>query len=148
MEMNCKKNKKTNKTEFRTEKVTRKKVIHCMLSGKIMIICLTATYTKNIYYVPIIQNQIVVQKYKIKVELELSNYATKSGLNGETDIDTSKFAKNADLASIKSNVKKLDIEKLKNVPTDLSRLSNEVDNVKNTAYDEFVTKVNVIDTSE
>ena len=53
---------------------------------------------------------------KVKVELDLSNYITKTDL---TEIDTSSFAKKVDLASLKSNVAKLDIDKLKKVPTNL-----------------------------
>ena len=58
----------------------------------------------------------------VKVELDLSNYATKSDLKNETGVDTSKFAKNVDLASLKSNVDKSDIDKLKNVLSGLSSL--------------------------
>ena len=53
---------------------------------------------------------------KVKVELDLSNYITKTDL---TEIDTSSFARKIDLASLKSNVAKLDIDKLKEVPTNL-----------------------------
>ena len=52
----------------------------------------------------------------MKVELDLSNYITKTDL---TEIDTSSFAKKVHLASLKSNVAKLDIDKLKKVPTNL-----------------------------
>ena len=44
-----------------------------------------------------------------------------------TWIDTSSFAKNADLASLKSKVNKLDFDKLKNCPTNLSNLKSKVD---------------------
>ena len=63
---------------------------------------------------------------KVKVELDLANYATKVDLKNATGVDTSKFAKKSDLASSKSNVVKLDIDKLKNVTTNLSNLRNEV----------------------
>ena len=53
---------------------------------------------------------------KVKVELDLSNYITKTDL---TEIDTWSFAKKVDLASLKSNVAKLDIDKLKKVSTNL-----------------------------
>ena len=56
---------------------------------------------------------------KVKVELDLPNYATKTDLKNATGIDTSSFAKKVDLANLKSNVDKLDIDKLKNVPTNL-----------------------------
>ena len=54
---------------------------------------------------------------RVKVELDLSNYATKADLTNKTDLATSKFAKKVDLASLKSNVDKLDIDKFKTVPT-------------------------------
>ena len=44
---------------------------------------------------------------KVKVELDLSNYATKADLKNATGVDTSKFAKKVDLTSLKSNVEKL-----------------------------------------
>ena len=50
----------------------------------------------------------------------MSNYATKTDLKNATGVDTSRFAKKVDLANLKSNVDKLDTDKLKNVPTDLS----------------------------
>ena len=64
---------------------------------------------------------------RVKVELDLSNYATKTDLKNITDVDTSKFDKKVDLANLKSNVDKLDIDKLKNLPTNLSNLKNKAD---------------------
>ena len=61
---------------------------------------------------------------KVNVELDLSNYATKTDLKNATGIDTSSFAKNVDLANLKSNVGKLDIDKLKNIPTNLKNLKS------------------------
>ena len=51
---------------------------------------------------------------KVKVELDLSNCGTKADWKIATDVDTSKFAKKVDLANLKSNVDKLDIDELKN----------------------------------
>ena len=56
----------------------------------------------------------------MKVELDLSNYATKTDLKNASGVDTSTFAKKVDLANLKSGVDKLDIDKLKNVPSGLS----------------------------
>ena len=50
---------------------------------------------------------------RVKVELGLSNYATKADLKNTAGVDTLKFAKKVDLANLKSNVEKLDIDKLK-----------------------------------
>ena len=73
-------------------------------------------------------------KNKIEVELDFSNYATKSGL--KNSMYTSQFAKKDDLANLKSELDELDIDKLKKfdvgelspVPTDLSKLSDVVKN--------------------
>ena len=64
---------------------------------------------------------------KVKVELDLPNYATKTNLKIVTETDTSSFANKVDLANLKSNVDKLDIVKLKNVPTNLTNLKSKVD---------------------
>ena len=63
---------------------------------------------------------------RVKVELDLSNYATKAGLKNATGVDTS-FAKRVDLTSLKSNVDELGIDKIKNVPTNLNNLKSKVD---------------------
>ena len=64
----------------------------------------------------------------MKLELDLSNYATKADLNTATCVDITKFAKKVCLANLKSNVDKLDIDKLKNVPANnLSNLKSKVD---------------------
>ena len=54
----------------------------------------------------------------------MPNYATKSDLKNATDVDASKFAKKADLASSESHLDRLDIDKLETPFVDLSRLSN------------------------
>ena len=51
----------------------------------------------------------------VKFELDLSNYATKADLKNVAVLDISDFAKNTDLANLKSGVDKLDIDKLKNL---------------------------------
>ena len=62
---------------------------------------------------------------KVKVELDLSNYATKADLKNSTGVDTLSFAKKTELANLKSDIDKLDIDKLKNVPTNLSNLKSK-----------------------
>ena len=64
---------------------------------------------------------------RVRVELDLSNYTTKTDLKNAPGVDTSKFAKKVDLASLKSNVDKLGTDKLKNVPTNLSNLKSKED---------------------
>ena len=63
----------------------------------------------------------------MKIELDLSNYATKSDLKNATGVDISKFDKKVDLGSLKSNVDELDIDKLKNVTSNLNNLKIKVD---------------------
>ena len=85
----------------------------------------------------------------IKVELDLSSYATKTDLKNVTHVDVSSFALKANLASLKAEVDKLDINKLTPVPNDLAELSNVVKNdvFKKTEYDKLVGKVDNIDTT-
>ena len=86
--------------------------------------------------------------FDINVNVDLSNYATKADIKNISHIDTSNFALKSNLASLKTEVDKLDINKLVPVPVDLSKLSDVVKNVvKKTVYDKLVAKVNSIDTS-
>ena len=102
---------------------------------------------------------------RVKAELALSNYATKTDLKDAAGVDTSSFPKKGNLGSLKSNADKLDIDKLKNVPSkvdnldfdmlvpvpvDLSKLSDVVKNdvAIKTEYNELVKKVNNISTTE
>ena len=62
----------------------------------------------------------------INFKVDLSNYATKSDLKNSIEIDTSKLAAKYDLVSLKAEVDKLDIDKLKSVPTNLSNLKGKV----------------------
>ena len=59
----------------------------------------------------------------VKVELGLSNYATKTDLKGTTGIDTSTLVSKTNLAKLKTKVDNMDIDKLKTVLSDLSKLS-------------------------
>ena len=63
----------------------------------------------------------------VNVELDLSNCATKADLRNATGVDTLDFAKKTDLANLKSEVDKLDSDKLKNVPSGLNSLKSKVD---------------------
>ena len=69
----------------------------------------------------------------IDVKVDSSNYATTLNLNNAEGVDTSKLAAKSDLASLKAEVDKIDIDKLKTVPIDLSKSSDVVKNevVKN-----------------
>ena len=79
----------------------------------------------------------------IKVKLDLTNYATKDGVKNITHVDFSSYATKTNLASLKTEVDKIDTDKLKTVPTDLTKLSNVVKNdvVKKTDYSTKVTSI-------
>ena len=100
-------------------------------------------------------NQYFLKPFKsfggnIKVKVDLSNYATKTDLKNVTHVDTSSLALKTNLATLETEVDKLDIEKLAPVPVDLSKLSDVLKNdvVKKTLYDKLVAKVNNIDISD
>ena len=79
----------------------------------------------------------------IKVKLDLVNYATKTDLKNITHADVSSFASKTNLASLKTEVDKIDTDKLKTVPAYLANLSNAVKNdvVKKTDYNAKVTSI-------
>ena len=85
----------------------------------------------------------------INIKVDLSNYATKTDLVKAIGIDTFNLALKSNLAKLKAGVDKIDVDKLKIVPTDLSKPSNVVDNevVKKTVHAKLVTKLDNIDTS-
>ena len=62
----------------------------------------------------------------INVKVDLSNYATKADIKNILHVDTSSFALKSNLASLKTEVDKLDTDKLVPVPVDLSKLSDVV----------------------
>ena len=78
----------------------------------------------------------------IKVKVDLSNYATKADIKNISHIVTSSFALKTNLANLKTEVDKLDIDKLVPVPVDLSKLSDVVKNdaIKKTDYNAKITE--------
>ena len=86
----------------------------------------------------------------IKVELDLSNYATKKDIKDITYTDASGFASKTNLVALKTEVDKIDTDKLKTVANDLAKLSNVVKNdvVKKTDYNALKSKVDGIDVSK
>ena len=86
----------------------------------------------------------------INVKVDLSNYVTKTDLKNVTHVDTSRFALKTNLASLNTEVDKLDIDKLAPVPVDLSKLSDVVKNdvVKKIVYHKLLVKADNIDTSD
>ena len=79
----------------------------------------------------------------ISVKVDLSNYATKTGLKNVLHVHVSSFALKLNLASLKTEVVKIDADKLKTVSIDLAKLNNVVKNdvIKKTEYTKLVTKV-------
>ena len=82
----------------------------------------------------------------INVKVDLSNYAKKADIKNISHVNTSSFALKTNLADLKTEVDKLDIDNLVPVSTDLSKLYNLVkkDVVKKDVYDKLVAKVNSI----
>ena len=80
----------------------------------------------------------------INVKIDLSNYASKTDLKNISHVNVGSFALKSNLANLKTEVDKLDIDKLATVPNDLAKPSNVVKNdvVKKTVYDKLVAKVN------
>ena len=79
----------------------------------------------------------------VKVELDLTNYTTKTDVKKITHVDVSSFASKTNLAALKTEVDKIDVDKLKTTPTDLAKLSNVVKNnvVKKSDYNAKVTSI-------
>ena len=63
----------------------------------------------------------------INAKVDLSNYATKTDMKNISHVDTSSFALKSNLSSLKTEVQKLDIDKLKSLPNNLSSLKTKVD---------------------
>ena len=121
-----------------------------MSNGKVMIIHLIVKSIKRTFYKMSPYFSKPHRSFRnINGKVDFSNYATTSDLKNATGIDTSNFALKSNLASLKSEVDKLDIDKLIPVPVDLSQLSDVVKNdvVKKTVYDKLVAKVINIDTN-
>ena len=81
----------------------------------------------------------------VKVELDLSNYATKTDLKNITHVDVSSFASKTNLAALKTEVDKIDADKFKTVPVDLAKLTNTVEN-NSVEKSDYNTKVTTIET--
>ena len=95
-------------------------------------------YYKMSYYPPYKSSS-----NNIKVKLDLTKYATKTALKNITHVDVSSFASKTNLAALKTEVDKIDVDKLKTVPVDLGKLTNAAENdlVKKTVYNTKVTSI-------
>ena len=98
-----------------------------------------------------ITNQYFPKSYEfgedVNAKVDLPNYATKTDFKKATT--TSNLALKPKLFKLKNEIDKIDIDKLKTVPFDLSKTIRIVNNkvVKKTVYDKLIAKVNNIDTS-
>ena len=100
-------------------------------------------YDKELYYKMSYYPPYKNSSNNVKVELDLTNYATKTDLKNVTHVDVSSFASKTNLAELKTEVDKIDTDKLKAAPTDLAKLNNAIENdvVKKTDYNTKVTSI-------
>ena len=96
---------------------------------------------KYIYIYIYKTSQYFLKRYKlfrrnINVKVDWSSYATKDDLKDEAGTDTSKLVLKTNWENLKAEIDKIDVDKLKTFPVDLSKLSNVVNNevVKNSAW--------------
>ena len=102
---------------------------------KFLVVFMTENY-KRVYYKMSYYPPYKSSSNNIKVELDLTNYATKT-------VDTSSFASKTNLAALKTEVDKIDVDNLKTTPVDLAKLTNVAKNdlVKKTVYNKKVTSI-------
>ena len=118
---------KINQTELRVKKVIKRKGDKLYISWKVYDNSVNSLRKKILFYkMSCFPEPFQHAINKIKIELDLDNYATKSDLKSATCFVTSKFTYNADLVSLKSDVD--DFDALKTVLVDLNKLSNAVKN--------------------
>ena len=124
--------------EMKIEKVTKQKVIYCVLSAK-----------RSLYKTIFSAGPEIYIRSKVTVELVLPNYARKSNVQKATVLMHYGMLR-SQLVSLISNVDKLDINELKTVPPDLCKPSNAVndDVVRKTVYDKQLTSINDLYTGE
>ena len=109
---------------------------------KLQVVFMTENY-KRVYYKMSYYPPYKSSSNNIKIKLDLTNYATKADLKNITHADVSSFASKTNLAALKIEVDKIDVDKLKKAPVDLAKLTNAVENdlVKKTVYNTKVTSI-------
>ena len=97
-------------------------------------------YYKMSYYPPYKSSS-----SNVKVELNLTNYPRITDLKNITHVNVSSFASKTNLAALKTEVDKIDVDKLKTVPVNLGKLTNAVENdlLKKTVYNTKVTSIEI-----
>ena len=98
---------------------------------------------KRVYYKMSYYRPYKSSSNNVKVELDLTNYVTKTDLKNITHVDVSSFASKTNLVALKTEVYKIDTDKLKTAPADLGKLTNAIENdvVKKTDYNTKVTSI-------
>ena len=95
----------------------------------------------NKYFPPY---RVTSNNIKVDLDLDLSNYATKDDVENITQVDVSSYESKTNLAALKTEIDKINIDKLKTVPNDLAKLNNvvKIDVVKKTDFsaDDYVKK--------
>ena len=112
------------------------------MTKKLEVVFMIENY-KRVYYKMSYYPPYKSSSNNIKVKLDLTNYATKTDLKNITHVDVSSFASKTNLAALKTEVDKLDVDKLKTAPVDLAKLTNAVENdlVQKTVYKTKVTSI-------
>ena len=94
---------------------------------KLLVVFMIENY-KRVYYKMSYYPPYKSSSNNIKVELDLTNYATKTDLKNITHVDVSSCASKTNLAALKTEADKIDVDKLNTVPVDLVKLTNAVEN--------------------
>ena len=98
------------------------------MTKKLLVVFMIENYKRLYYKMSTYYPPYKSSSNNIKVELDLTNYATKTDLKNITHVDVSSFASKTNLAALKTEVDKIDADKLKAVPVDLAKLTNAVEN--------------------
>ena len=119
---------KINRKEFRMEKVIKKKDDKLYVRWKGCDSSFNSTIDKkDIVRMSEYFPELKLLGRTVKVELDLSNYATKTDLKNATGVDIPSFAEKTDLDNLKPDVGKLDVDNLKNISTNWSNWESKVD---------------------
>ena len=95
---------------------------------KLLVVFMMENYKRVYYKMSTYYPPYKSSSNNVKVELDLTNYATKADLKNITDVDVSSFASKTNLAALKTEVDKIDVDKLKAVLVDLAKLTSAVEN--------------------
>ena len=110
---------------------------------KLLVVFMIENYKRVYYKMSTYYPPYKSSNSNVKVELDLTNYATKTDLKNIMPVDVSSFASKTNLAVLKTEVDKIGGDKLKTAPVDLAKLTNAVENdlVKKTDYNTKVTNI-------